>query len=526
MLRQIGKRSAAFLLLLLILAGCVCVSAAKGTDRPAPEAVINEILEARMRQSGCDTLQQLVSETFAASPCAGEEWIILSLRNLRDDLNYERYRIALLKKLREDPPGNVVTRQKAALAYLAVNGDAADLGTLVDDTAGQMGIMSWVFALHLLNNGAPSVSVDAEAAADAILSLRKEDGGWAITGDYGDPDVTAMAIQALSVFYSQREDVHEAVDLALDMLSEKQLENGGFASYGNENPESPAQLLLALASVGIDGLQDERFLKNGNSLLDAILSFRLSDGTYSHLAGSTFNQTSTTQVLYSLVGYERFRNGESNFYLFDDLTEPEVKETTLHTEKKGWQPGPKGWISLGIAAVALGCAGIRFGKRKRIRSCLGILLVAALIIAGVNLIRIESTDRYYGGDNVVTGEAITCTLSIRCDTVAGQADYLPADGVILDFASIRIPKGGTALDQLIAAAKQQGIHLEINDGYVTGISYLYEQAFGDLSGWMFRVNGAFASVGSSGWVLEDNDYVEWMYTTDLGHDVGNIYLGD
>ena len=61
--------------------------------------------------------------------------------------------------------------------------------------------------------------------------------------------------------------------------------------------------------------------------------------------------------------------------------------------------------------------------------------------------------------------------------------------------------------------------------YVEGIGYLYEYAFGNLSGWLYRVNGAFADVGCSQYRLQEGDAVEWMYTTDLGKDVGNNYMG-
>ena len=42
---------------------------------------------------------------------------------------------------------------------------------------------------------------------------------------------------------------------------------------------------------------------------------------------------------------------------------------------------------------------------------------------------------------------------------------------------------------------------------------------------MFRVNGEFSSVNADEYVLSEGDFVEWLYTTDLGKDIGNEYTG-
>ena len=59
-----------------------------------------------------------------------------------------------------------------------------------------------------------------------------------------------------------------------------------------------------------------------------------------------------------------------------------------------------------------------------------------------------------------------------------------------------------------------------NTAYIEGIANLYEFDCGELSGWMYRVNGEFPNVGCSLYKLKDGDTVEWVYTCDLGRDVG------
>ena len=58
---------------------------------------------------------------------------------------------------------------------------------------------------------------------------------------------------------------------------------------------------------------------------------------------------------------------------------------------------------------------------------------------------------------------------------------------------------------------------------IRGINYLYDFSCGDLSGWMYKVNGKFPGKGCSGYKLKDKDKIEWVYTCDLGKDVGDDY---
>lgn len=79
---------------------------------------------------------------------------------------------------------------------------------------------------------------------------------------------------------------------------------------------------------------------------------------------------------------------------------------------------------------------------------------------------------------------------------------------------------------LVREMKQSKIHLEFentpiyNSAYIEGIANLYEFDCGELSGWMYRVNGWFPNYGCSRYELQDGDKVEWLYTCDLGADIG------
>ena len=140
------------------------------------------------------------------------------------------------------------------------------------------------------------------------------------------------------------------------------------------------------------------------------------------------------------------------------------------------------------------------------------------------------------GAGVVPGvpeEALHATLSVTCTVLVGNTDLdsekaalVPADGVIFPAASVEFYSGESVFNLLSREMRKNGIHMEFKSSaayrtaYVEGIGNLYEFDAGELSGWMYRVNGSFPNKGCSSYLLSDGDTVEWVYTCDLGKDVG------
>lgn len=130
--------------------------------------------------------------------------------------------------------------------------------------------------------------------------------------------------------------------------------------------------------------------------------------------------------------------------------------------------------------------------------------------------------------------ASTCTVSISCDALlehldqleAGVRELVPGDGVLLAPTAVELKEGDRVFDLLQRACREAGIHMEYQDtpgygsAYVEGIGNLYEFDGGALSGWMYRVNGTFPNKGCSAVAAAPGDQVEWVYTCDLGRDVG------
>lgn len=195
---------------------------------------------------------------------------------------------------------------------------------------------------------------------DHILEAELNEGGWTLArrsaADSADPDITGMALQALAKYQNQ-EKVAAAIDRALTCMSSKQDEKGGFTNlWGDANSESVVQMLVALCELGIS-LDDSRFVKNGNSLLDNLLTYRKGNGSFLHvLDGHTGdNQMSCEQGFYGLVAAYRAEQGMNSLYsmtdaiTIGDAVVEEVREPGTGLAGKNPDVQPKAAMKPGIS---------------------------------------------------------------------------------------------------------------------------------------------------------------------------------
>ena len=142
-------------------------------------------------------------------------------------------------------------------------------------------------------------------------------------------------------------------------------------------------------------------------------------------------------------------------------------------------------------------------------------------------------------NEAVTDKEYTCTLSVRCDTILNNIEWLdkekidvvPKDGVIFAERTVTFYEGESVFNLLLREMKKNKIHLEFvntpiyDSAYIEGIANIYEFDCGELSGWMYKVNDLFPNYGCSRYKLKAGDTVEWVYTCNLGKDVKK-YLGE
>ena len=189
----------------------------------------------------------------------------------------------------------------------------------------KQGLNGTIWALIALdsNNYATSDTTIRQQCVDSILSLQHDDGGWALQANLtyaSDPDVTGMALTALYPYRDQPE-VAAAAEKAFACLSAMQHDNGTFASGGSECSESCAWVIVSTTMWGINPDTDSRFIKNGNSVVDALLTHYLEDSaTFQHIVGAGSNAMATDQSCYALVAYDRFINNKTALFDYSDVT--------------------------------------------------------------------------------------------------------------------------------------------------------------------------------------------------------------
>ena len=286
--------------------------------------------------------QYLLQTVPEANPgSVGGEWVILGLARSGETVPKEYFAAYYEKLLRyvQQNQGMLSSRKyteysRTILALTALGKDPGNVGGfdllryLGDyDKVLLQGINGPVFALLALDAGGydlPAGSTGSrEKYLQAILSRQLKNGGFSLSGKGGadtaaDADVTAMTLQALAK-YRGDETVSAAVQRAVTCLSNMQGEDGSYASYGVKNAESTAQVLVALCELGID-LTDTRFVKNGNTVLAALLCFANGEG-FAHVQGGETDLTATEQSFYALVALQRIRAGKTSFYDMTDVSD-------------------------------------------------------------------------------------------------------------------------------------------------------------------------------------------------------------
>ena len=322
----------------------------------------------------------------------GGEWAVLGLARSGRDVPSDYYDAVVDHvKANIDENGRLdyarsTENSRIILALTAIGKDVTDVGGYnllggLDsmEFIENQGINGPIWALIALDSHDYPTSGDVtrEKLVQTILDAALENGGWALTGTTADPDMTAMAMQALAPYYDTDENVRAAVDKALDVLSAAQLPTGGFASWGSENSESCAQFIVALTALGIDPATDSRFVKNGMTALDALASFYVDGGGFRHTASGELDGMATEQGYYALAAYYRFVNGQTSLYDMSDVTiQPNTPATpdqpanpdTPDTPADSGTAQPTGDRGVTVWVIALTvsalCAAAVIGRKK------------------------------------------------------------------------------------------------------------------------------------------------------------------
>ena len=343
------------------------------SEQKSPYNVAIEIIDWKKAAVGSTADGYLINDTFLtqAGTTPGD-WYPIGLGRLDVEDNQAGYLAVINDNVQKRyettaklDKAKATEWHRISLAVLASGGNPrrmgenGDIDLIADGTynrvdakgnglLGRQGINGFIWGLIALDSMQYEVPENAYYSRDDIilniLNRQLSDGGWALTGSVSDPDITAMAIQSLAPYYNSEKEytyenkkiqsdgtqitkkVRNVVDEGVFWLSSVQNEDGGYSSWGTENCESVVQVAVALCSLGIDIFSDSRFIKDGNTIYDAILSYQNADGGFLH--SKTYdpenptslpdksNTMASEQTLYGMVAIHRLQNGMRRLYDF------------------------------------------------------------------------------------------------------------------------------------------------------------------------------------------------------------------
>lgn len=325
---SMAKRGCSLLLALVLALGLVVQTQAAGSTPSLSQALTGTA--------------QYVYETVQAPQVGsiGGDWAVLGLARSGYTVPAQYYRDYSAAVEAYVKACNGVLHEKKYTEYSRVILALSSIGKDARDVAGYdltkalgdydqtvwQGVNGPIWALLALDcrnypmpqNPQAKTQATRQMYVDYILSCQLPGGGWNLTKTgTADPDLTAMALQALAKYQDQT-NVKQAVSQALTCLSRLQNADGTFSSEGVANGESCAQVMIALGELGIS-LEDARFVKNGRTLLDGLLTFyRPGQGFVHAAAGGGANQMACEQALMALAGLQRAQSGQNSLYQMSD----------------------------------------------------------------------------------------------------------------------------------------------------------------------------------------------------------------
>lgn len=378
--------------LLIIVSVAVLPVSAQSYDLESIYSTIDSIIDWKNGESGTSS-QVIDDELIQNAGNSAYDWFAFSSARMGREEDYASYISALEGYVKGGNTELLTDYQRIALTTLACGGEISKNGmlekavfdSLSNDNLSEKTVNALLYALFILDSKRFEIPADINLTREAIISQvlcnQLESGAFALTGNTPDTDVTCIAIQALTPYYRDSKTyayiqdgeemtatIREVIDLSLEYLSSIQLDDGDMPTWGVATSESTSQTIIALCGMGIDPLTDERFIKNGNTLMDGLMKYSQADGGFAHTltdGEGQSNAIASVQAFYSLVAYLRFENGQN--ILFDMSEESsgtiaEIDSTYSKLEVSSTAPqsnnslstiGTVIVIAIGVVAVAI-----------------------------------------------------------------------------------------------------------------------------------------------------------------------------
>lgn len=289
---------------------------------------------------------------------------------------------------------------------------------------------------------------NTKAQENAHIEYLKEQLTNASNWKYG-VDTPAMIMQGLTPYYDRAE-VKTVVDIAITKLSAKQGANGSFG-----NASADAMVIVSLAQLGINPVTDERFIKEGHTLLDGLLLYKTDDNK-GFVYNKEYNEISTYQGLLGLIAAINVMDSAKPYNVYD------------------------------------------FSKTAKVGAYAN------------GTIAVEDEEP---AEEPVDDKNITITFTLKAD----KGTWIPATTLTLKKDSKVYHAFVKALDDAgftyVGAGNNYVSSITNKNG-----TTLEEFTNGRNSGWLYTVNGSAPTIGLKDYKLNDGDKLVWYYTNDWTKD--------
>ncbi len=364
----------------------------------------------------------------------------------------------------QDSKATDTTYSKAILALSGLGIDAQQLypvnsNTPVNAITGLSGITqstsAWSapYTLAAYNQGDYEGTTDYETAlVDALLAAQnKDDGSW---DEWGTIDTTANAIAGLA-FYRDDARVDAAIEKGVNYLASQMKDDGTFGSSASAN--SCAMVIVGLCAAGVNPDTDSRFVKNGVSALDGLLSFALADNSgFWYLDNTKRNEIATEQGFRALIAASQVAATGKAYNIYD--------------------------FSLNAASRTPG--------------------------------RATGAGEVVAPSEPDTDQTITVYFTLK----ATDSYWIPRTAVTVKSGSTVYHAFTKACDDagLTYVGAETGYVRSITKGDTT----LGEFLTGDNSGWLYKVNGTAPNIGLTSCSIAAGDEIVWFFTNDWTKEEG------
>ena len=313
---------------------------------------------------------------------------------------------------------------------------------------------AWVapFTLAALNQGDYGTEELEQSIVSAVLAEQLADGSWSEWGD--SVQTTANVIAGLSFYYGTDPAVTAKLDKAVEYLSSVQSADGSFDAYGTgADANTQAMVVIALSALGIDADSDARFVKGGVSVLDALLTFAVADGSgFGYTDNSAVNAAATEQGFRALLAAKGMRESAAAFNIYDFSA-----NTVAPAYHSGYTSGGGGSVTPPAPPQD-------------------------------------------------TGITVSFTLKTHEETWLARHTVEAAEGSSVGDVTVQVLDAA----EDISYVNLGGYISSITKGEKT----LAAMTLGKNSGWKYSVNGEDPVVGMNDMTLSDGDELVWYYVVD------------